>query len=114
MGNSHSEHDSHDLHIVPISLFKKILCALLVLTGITVYVARLDFGVMNIVIAMLVASVKACLVILFFMHGKYENKIVWTYMVIPFILLAIMIGGVFTDNPLRSTPQPVAVTEARP
>lgn len=113
MEHGHSGHDSNDtLHIIPVSLFTKVFAALIVLTGVTVGVAQVNFGMMNIVIAMLVASVKASLVIFFFMHGKYENKIVWTYMVIPFILLAIMIGGVFTDDPFRSRPQPVAVAGA--
>ena len=49
----------------------------------------------------MIASFKASLVIAVFMHGKYENKIIWTYILIPFVLLAIMIGGVFTDDPFR-------------
>ena len=109
---SHSSHHSHDdVHIVPESLFLKVLIALLVLTVVTVLAAQVDLGKWNIVGALLIASVKASLVIYFFMHGKYENRIIWTYIIIPFILLAIMIGGVFTDDPFRSRPQPVQVTQ---
>jgi cytochrome c oxidase subunit 4 len=75
--------------------------ALLVLTVVTVLAAQVDLGKWNIVGALVIASIKASLVILIFMHGKYENKILWVYIVIPFILLAIMIGGVFTDDPFR-------------
>ena len=114
MAHSHSGHDSHDSpHIIPVAVFKAVLGALLVLTVVTVWVARINFGAMNLVIAMLVASVKASLVIYFFMHGKYENKIIWTYIVIPFILLAIMIAGVFTDDPFRARPEPVKVSAAQ-
>jgi cytochrome c oxidase subunit 4 len=108
MAHSHSHSHRHDEigHVVPEKTFLKILIALLCLTVITVLAAQVDLGKWNIVGALLIASVKATLVILVFMHGKYENKIIWTYILIPFILLAIMIGGVFTDDPFRSHPQP--------
>jgi cytochrome c oxidase subunit 4 len=112
MSHDHSsEHDSS--HVVPVSTFLKVLIALLVLTVITVLAAKVDMGKWNIVGAMVIASVKASLVIWIFMHGKYENRILWTYILIPFILLAIMIGGIFTDDPFRSRPQPVAVVKAK-
>mgnify|MGYP006274309651 FL=1 len=110
---AHGNHHSHDEvgHVVPESLFLKVLIALLVLTVVTVAAAQVDLGKWNIVGALAIATVKASLVIYFFMHGKYENRIIWTYILIPFILLAIMIGGVFTDDPFRSRPQPVQVTQ---
>ncbi len=98
---SHSSHHSEEGHVVPVSTFTKVLVALLFLTVITVAAAQVDLGKWNIVGALVIASVKASLVVLVFMHGKYENKILWTYIVLPFILLAIMIGGVFTDDPFR-------------
>jgi cytochrome c oxidase subunit 4 len=104
--NSHSHGHDEVGHVVPESTFLKVLIALLVLTVITVLAAQLDLGKWNIVGALLIASVKASLVIVIFMHGKYENKIIWTYILIPFILLAIMIGGIFTDDPFRDHPQP--------
>lgn len=108
---SHSEH-SHLGHIVPDSKFLAVLIALLILTVITVAVAQVDFGTMNIVVAMVVASIKASLVIGIFMHGLYESKILWLYIAIPFILLVIMIGGTFLDDPFRSKPLPVVVEKA--
>ena len=110
---AHANHHSHDElgHVVPESLFLKVLIALLVLTAVTVLAAQVDMGKWNIVGALVIASIKASLVIYFFMHGKYENRIIWTYILIPFILLAIMIGGVFTDDPFRSKPEPVQVTQ---
>jgi cytochrome c oxidase subunit 4 len=101
MGHSHTDSHSHGEeqgHVIPETTFLKILVALLVLTVVTVLAAQVDMGDWNIAGAMLIASVKASLVVLVFMHGKYENKILWTYILIPFILLAIMIGGVFLDN----------------
>ncbi|MEN9845455.1 MAG: hypothetical protein RIS36_602 [Pseudomonadota bacterium] len=103
---SHSHGHEEIGHVVPESTFLKVLVALLALTVITVLAAQVDLGKWNIVGALLIASVKASLVIAIFMHGKYENKIIWTYIVIPFILLAIMIGGIFTDDPFRVHPVP--------
>ena len=62
-------------HIVSFSLYTKVLSTLLVLTVLTVLVAQMDFGVFNVLIAMGIASVKAVLVLLFFMHLKYDNKL---------------------------------------
>jgi cytochrome c oxidase subunit 4 len=103
---SHSHGHEEIGHVVPESTFLKVLIALLVLTVITVLAAQVDLGKWNIVGALVIASVKASLVIAIFMHGKYENRIIWTYILIPFILLAIMIGGIFTDDPFRSHPLP--------
>ena len=72
-------------HIIPFELYIKVLVALLVLTVITVAVAQVDFGVLNTIIAMGIATVKAALVLLYFMHLKYDDK---TYLV-------IFLSGVF-------------------
>ncbi|MFO0416977.1 MAG: cytochrome C oxidase subunit IV family protein [Pseudomonadota bacterium] len=104
--HSHNAHEEHG-HVVPVSTFFKVLVALLILTVITVLAAQVDLGKWNIAGALVIASIKASLVILVFMHGKYENRIIWTYILIPFILLAIMIGGVFTDDPFRDRLTPV-------
>ena len=107
-GKSHDSHGNLG-HIIPPSVSTTILVALLILTVVTVAVAKVDFGNLNIIVAMAIASVKAGLVIVFFMHGLHESKILWTYILIPFILVVIMIGGTFTDDPFRAKPVPVAV-----
>ena len=61
---------SSDHHIVPFSTYMKVLSILLFLTVLTVLVAQIDFGFFNILIAMGIATVKAVLVLLFFMHLK--------------------------------------------
>lgn len=73
--NKDSEHVEH--HIIPLSLYVKVLSLLLVLTVITVAAAQINFGPWNTVIAMAIASVKAGFVLSFFMHLKYDNKIYW-------------------------------------
>jgi cytochrome c oxidase subunit 4 len=48
--------------------------ALLALTAITVTVAHIDLGQANVVLALGIASAKATLVALFFMHLRYEHR----------------------------------------
>lgn len=99
--NGHSELG----HILPFKVYLNVLIALVVLTIITVGVSAkanfVEFGSWSIVIAMVVASIKAMIVALFFMHLKYENPVTWLYAVFPLFLLALLIGLVFIDNPFR-------------
>ncbi len=105
--NDSSDHGgSHELgHVVPFKIYVGVFLALGVLTVLTVWVSHIDLGAMNIVVAMLVASVKAMLVALFFMHLKYEKPTTWLYAFFPIFLLAILLAGVFIDNPFRSQPK---------
>ena len=70
-----AHHDSAEHHHVPFSMYIKIILSLLVLTVVTVAAAQVDFGAWNTVIAMLIASVKAYLVLAYFMHLKYDDKL---------------------------------------
>lgn len=99
----HDDHHSELGHIVDVKVYLKVFLALLVLTVITIAIAQVDFGNqnLNLVIAMLIASVKAGFVALFFMHLKYENPITWMYVLFPIFLLFMLLGGVFIDNPYR-------------
>jgi cytochrome c oxidase subunit IV len=70
-------HDNHaqEHHVIPLATYFKVLSLLLILTGITVAAAQVNFGPWNTVIAMLIASIKAGFVLAFFMHLKYDNKL---------------------------------------
>ena len=67
--SAHSDSHNHPT----LMTFVNVLLALLVLTVITVVVAQFDFGALNTLVAMFVASIKAALVLLYFMHLKYDN-----------------------------------------
>jgi cytochrome c oxidase subunit 4 len=89
------------IHIVPYKLQFFVLVGLLILTGVTVGVSYIDLGKLNVWIALLVASTKATLVILFFMHLKYENKIIIFSFISTIIFLGIMISFIFWDVAFR-------------
>ena len=61
--------------IVKPKTYFTIFLALMVLTAITVAVSFIDLGPMNLVVALLIAAAKATLVILWFMHLKYSDKL---------------------------------------
>lgn len=72
--------DKHHHHILSNKMGLKVLLCLLGLTIITVAASRINFGSLNFPIAMFIASVKALLVVLFFMGLKYddnENRIIF-------------------------------------
>jgi cytochrome c oxidase subunit 4 len=70
-------HGSGSDHSIPLKVYFNVLGALLVLTVVTVAAARVDFGALNTVIALGIASVKAGLVLSYFMHLKYDDKTFW-------------------------------------
>jgi cytochrome c oxidase subunit IV len=77
-GTSRQEfHDSHDNleHIVSPRIYVIVGTILLILTGTTVAASYVEMYVFNAVVALLIAVVKASIVILFFMHVKYSSKL---------------------------------------
>ncbi len=67
--------DKHTAHIFEYKSLFYVLMALLVLTGITIGVSFVDLGNLNVWIALIIASIKGSLVLMFFMHMKYEGKV---------------------------------------
>jgi len=61
-------------HIMPSKLYYGIWIVLMVLTVVTATVATVDLGRFNTVVALVIATSKALLVILFFMHVKYTSE----------------------------------------
>ena len=88
-------------HIVSPKIYVVILLALMLGTFLTVFAATRDFGPMNIVIALGIATIKATLVILFFMHGKYSSRRTKLVIVSGFFWLAIMLGLTIADYSTR-------------
>lgn len=84
-------------HILDYSTLVTVWLALLVLTAVTVAVARLDLGALNIWVALGIACCKTALVIAFFMHMKYEGRLLQWFLGIALVTLATFIGLNFFD-----------------
>jgi len=74
---THADDSSHKHtpHVLPLRIYFGVWVALLVLTAITLAVSYYDFGEGNLIIALVVATIKATLVSLFFMHLFYDHKL---------------------------------------
>jgi cytochrome c oxidase subunit 4 len=71
----HASHADHGFaHTTPLALLFGILTVLLVLTVLTVSVTAFDLGAQgNLVVAMVIATVKAGLVVTYFMHLRWDR-----------------------------------------
>ncbi len=63
--------------IVPTRIYYTVFACLMVLTGLTTWVAFFDLGAFSPVVALTIAIVKASLVVLFFMHLRYSTRLTW-------------------------------------
>jgi len=94
--------DEHEQeHILPYRFLALVFGGLVLLTGVTVAVSYIDWGFLNVPIALFVASSKATLVLLFFMHIKYEGMVIKVSFISTMFFLAIMISFTFWDVAFR-------------
>ena len=85
-------------HIVPVRVYITIFLALMVGTTLTVFAALHDFPwQFNTVIALTIASIKATLVVLYFMHVRYSSRLVWVIVASALFWLAILFALTFSD-----------------
>ena len=88
-------------HVSPKSLYYTIFGTLMVLTAITVWAAYLNLGVFNATVALGIATFKATLVILYFMHVKYSSRLTKLTVVLSFFFVAILFAQTLMDYATR-------------
>ena len=88
-------------HVSTSALFRNVLITLLILTAITVGASRIDFGSANMLIAMIIASIKASLVIAFFMHIKWDTAINKIVFLSSFLFLSLLFIFTLADLATR-------------
>ena len=84
-------------HIVPLRIYFLVFTALMVGTALTVMAARVDLGPMNIIVALVIAGVKAALVVLYFMHMRYSHRLNWIFAGAAVLWLFLLIGVTMAD-----------------
>ena len=96
-GDSHHEEMGH---VSPLYQLFAVFAALLVLTAITVYVSRgpYDLGWMSVFVAIIVATIKAMLVMLFFMHLYYDRRFNMVAFFSGYIFLALFLFFAMLDS----------------
>jgi cytochrome c oxidase subunit 4 len=82
--------------------YLNVLLALAVLTAVTVGLSLIHLGHWgNIIVGLIVATVKASLVVMFFMHLKYEQRWWAGIVLFPVALVFIIIGSNLGDTGLN-------------
>ena len=84
-------------HKTPLYVYLLIFFALLLFTGITIWVAFLNLGPLNTVAAISIAVFKALLVVLYFMHLRHSSRLTWVFAGAGFFWLIILITLTMTD-----------------
>jgi cytochrome c oxidase subunit 4 len=97
MNQSNTEHS----HVIPLRVYLGVGVALLVLTAVTVVVAQIQLGGFNVVVALFIAAIKASLVVLYFMHLRYDKKIFLIIFLIAILFLSAFIVLTMFDTMTR-------------
>ncbi len=92
----------HAEHKTGVGVFIAIWVALLVLTAITVGASFLDLGRLNPVVALVIATCKALLVILFFMEVRFSTRITKMVVVSGVFFLFLLLGLTMSDYLTRA------------
>ncbi len=78
-----------------------VLLALLILTAASVAVTSVEMGAYNTLVAMLLAGAKATLVLLWFMHLRFDNKIYAIFTAFVIVLFLLVLFVTFFDYSYR-------------
>ena len=89
------------VHVSPLITYLKIFVFLMVLSTLTVVAAFVNLGVLNPIVAMAIAGLKAALVILYFMHVKYSSRLTKLTVVLSLFFVAILFAETLMDYATR-------------
>ncbi len=92
----------HSEHILPLKSYLSVAFALFILTALTVSISFVHLGGWNAVVAILIATIKALLVALVFMHLRYEKKINLFIFTMGLVFIGLFISLTMFDT-LRRT-----------
>jgi cytochrome c oxidase subunit 4 len=85
-------------HIVSVKTYLSVFLILLVGTFLTVVAAFYDFpGQLNTIVAMTIASAKATVVVLYFMHVRYSSRLIWVIVASALFWMGILFALTFSD-----------------
>jgi cytochrome c oxidase subunit IV len=84
-------------HVSSYSQLTRVLILLLALTFLTVAITSIHLGPLTVAVALIIASVKVFLVLIFFMHLKYESLFLKLMVSGVFLLFALVIITTFID-----------------
>lgn len=93
--------EQHGHHVTPKKTLFMVFGVLIILTIVTALTAQIDLGVLNVPLAIAIASSKAALVALFFMALKYDNPVNGLVFTLGIIFVAIFLIFTMFDTAFR-------------
>ena len=102
------QHVTDGHHVMPVKIYVAVVSCLFVFTCITVLAAFVDLGSINTPLAMAIAIFKATLVVLFFMHVRYNTPLMWVVSGAGFFFLLILLSLTLQDYMSRGWDTPPA------
>jgi cytochrome c oxidase subunit 4 len=97
----------HAPHVLPLRTYLLTWGGLLALTVITVGASYVDFGAANLWIALLIATAKASLVALLFMHLRHDERFNAIILMSALIFLGVFVGFTMLDTENRGRAEPI-------
>jgi len=95
---AHSKNEHHGFaHPMPVWQLIAVFLALIVLTVLTVFQSTLELGNTELIVSLIIATVKASLVILFFMHMIHDKPLHAILFIGSFIFVALFLGFTLMD-----------------
>ncbi|WP_347838825.1 cytochrome C oxidase subunit IV family protein [uncultured Draconibacterium sp.] len=88
--------DKHH-HIVPYRLYAIVLVALLALTFASIGITEIELGEFTVAGALLLAGIKSVLVLIYFMHLKYDKPYIKIMVAFVFLIFVVVIVITFLD-----------------
>lgn len=95
---SHADHEEGRPHVVPAPILLRVWGALLFLTVVTVGVTWVNLGPLSVPVAIGIATIKAILVALFFMHLKYDRPFNAVVLVSSIFFVILFLGLALLDT----------------
>lgn len=94
-------HDTHAHHLVPYRVYVNVWLALVLLTGLTVGAACTDLRHLAVFTAIIIATAKSTLVVLYFMHIRFEHRVFTWFLIAALGTYAIFVILTFSDYSFR-------------
>jgi caa(3)-type oxidase subunit IV len=92
----------HKAHVSSVKFYVGILSILIMFTLLTVAVASIHLGPLNLAVAIAIASAKATLVVMFFMHLKYDNRFNATIVICSLMFIGVFFAYTMNDTETRA------------
>ena len=92
---------NEEVHLVPYRVYVFVWLALVALTCVTVGVHYTDMAHMAIITAVIIAVVKTTLVVMYFMHIRYDQPLFTVMLIAAVATYAVFIILIFTDYSFR-------------